>query len=121
MQAHTAPRPCSTQKRQSVCEVTKAVTYSQSGEPIDNGLADARFGDTGPGTDLEHPGYFGHIELASPVWHVGFLAQAYKISQCVCQHCSKLLCDTVRACAPSRPASRPPHAPCSAPEHQGGG
>jgi len=37
------------------------------------------------------------LQLASPVWHIGFLNQAYKIAQCVCQHCSRLLCDTVSA------------------------
>ena len=40
------------------------------------------------------PGHFGHIELARPVYHVGFIEDVVKILRCVCYHCSKLLIDT---------------------------
>ena len=37
------------------------------------------------------PGYFGHIELAKPVFHIQYLALILKILKCVCFRCSKLL------------------------------
>ena len=37
------------------------------------------------------PGHFGHIELAKPVYHVGFIEECRKILKCVCFNCSKLL------------------------------
>ncbi|XP_069180838.1 DNA-directed RNA polymerase II subunit RPB1-like [Procambarus clarkii] len=37
------------------------------------------------------PGHFGHLELAKPVFHVGFLTKTMKILRCVCFYCSKLL------------------------------
>ena len=41
------------------------------------------------------PGHFGHIELAKPVYHVGFLTKSVKVLRCVCFFCSKLLIDPV--------------------------
>lgn len=43
----------------------------------------------------ECPGHFGHIELAKPVFHVGFLGKTMKVLRCVCFFCSKLLVDSV--------------------------
>ena len=44
------------------------------------------------GCDLsECPGHFGHLELAKPCLHVGFVPQILKVLRCVCFHCSKLL------------------------------
>ena len=37
------------------------------------------------------PGYFGHIELCRPVFHIQFLPIILKILKCVCMRCSKLL------------------------------
>lgn len=39
----------------------------------------------------ECPGHFGHIDLAKPVFHVGFLKQTIKVLRCVCFFCSKML------------------------------
>lgn len=39
------------------------------------------------------PGHFGHLELAKPVFHVGFLAKTKKILECVCFFCGKLKAD----------------------------
>jgi DNA-directed RNA polymerase II subunit RPB1 len=36
------------------------------------------------------PGHFGHIELAQPVYHAGFLVTIKKIMECVCFFCGKL-------------------------------
>lgn len=44
----------------------------------------------------ECPGHFGHIELAKPVFHVGFVTKIMKVLRCVCFFCSKLLVDAVR-------------------------
>lgn len=43
----------------------------------------------------ECPGHFGHIELAKPVFHVGFVTKIMKVLRCVCFFCSKLLVDSV--------------------------
>jgi DNA-directed RNA polymerase II subunit RPB1 len=43
----------------------------------------------------ECPGHFGHIDLAKPVFHIGFLTKIKKILECVCFHCSKLKVDQV--------------------------
>lgn len=40
---------------------------------------------------VECPGHFGHIELAKPVFHIGFLNKSIKVLRCFCFYCSKLL------------------------------
>jgi len=47
------------------------------------------------GNMTECCGHFGHIELAKPVFHIGFLTKAIKILRCVCFYCSKLLVSPV--------------------------
>jgi DNA-directed RNA polymerase II subunit RPB1 len=47
----------------------------------------------------ECPGHFGHIELATPVFHVGFLRKIQKLLEIVCHNCGKVLMDEV--CPPS--------------------
>jgi DNA-directed RNA polymerase beta' subunit len=47
------------------------------------------------GNITECPGHFGHLELAKPVYHVGFMAQIVRVLRCVCFYCSKLLVDIV--------------------------
>lgn len=47
------------------------------------------------GNMTECPGHFGHIELAKPVFHVGFVTKIMKVLRCVCFFCSKLLVDAV--------------------------
>jgi DNA-directed RNA polymerase II subunit RPB1 len=39
------------------------------------------------------PGYFGHIELATPLYHIGFNKTVLKVLRCVGYHSSKLLLD----------------------------
>uniref|UniRef100_A0A8H7N7J7 DNA-directed RNA polymerase subunit n=1 Tax=Bionectria ochroleuca TaxID=29856 RepID=A0A8H7N7J7_BIOOC len=41
----------------------------------------------------ECPGHFGHIELAKPVYHPGFIKKVKKILEIVCHNCSKVLAD----------------------------
>jgi DNA-directed RNA polymerase II subunit RPB1 len=42
----------------------------------------------------ECPGHFGHIELAKPVYHPGFIKKVKKILEIVCHNCSKVLSDS---------------------------
>jgi len=80
------------------------IKYSETmegGRPKLGGLMDPRqgVGDRGSrcqtcaGNMAECPGHFGHIELAKPVFHIGFLTKTIKILRCVCFYCSKLLVD----------------------------
>ncbi|KAI9348768.1 DNA-directed RNA polymerase II largest subunit [Zopfochytrium polystomum] len=39
------------------------------------------------------PGHFGHIELAKPVYHPGFIKKIKKILECICINCGKLKVD----------------------------
>lgn len=39
------------------------------------------------------PGYFGHIELAKPMFHIHFIKTIIKVLRCVSYHSSKLLID----------------------------
>ncbi|SGZ56963.1 CIC11C00000000390 [Sungouiella intermedia] len=69
--------------------------------PRDGGLNDPRLGSIDRnfkcqtcGEDMaECPGHFGHIELAKPVFHIGFISKIKKVCECVCMHCGKLLVD----------------------------
>ncbi|OQV11983.1 DNA-directed RNA polymerase II subunit RPB1 [Hypsibius exemplaris] len=71
----------------------------ENGRPKLNGLMDPRLGtvdrmlrcQTCAGTMTECPGHFGHINLAKPVFHIGFLMKTIRVMRCVCYYCSKLL------------------------------
>ncbi|XP_033326312.2 RNA polymerase II subunit RpII215 [Megalopta genalis] len=71
----------------------------EGGRPKLGGLMDPRQGvidrnsrcQTCAGNMTECPGHFGHIDLAKPVFHVGFITKTIKILRCVCFYCSKLL------------------------------
>ena len=68
-------------------------------KPVIGGLFDPRMGVLEPGlicpTDgydyMKTHGYFGHIELARPVFYIQYLSTVIKILRCVCFKCSKLL------------------------------
>ena len=85
-------------RKASVVEITSRDTY-ENGKPKIGGLFDPRLGGLEPGficpTDglnyIETPGYFGHIELARPVYYIQFLNTIMKILRCTCIKCSKLL------------------------------
>merc|ERR1719312_2344840 len=71
----------------------------ERGRPKLGGLMDPRQGavdrasrcQTCAGNMTECPGHFGHIDLAKPVFHPGFLTKTMKMLRCVCFYCSKLL------------------------------
>ena len=48
----------------------------------------------------DSPGYFGHIELAKPMYHVGFIRTVLRVLRCVSFHNSKLLLDRVGCSVP---------------------
>jgi DNA-directed RNA polymerase II subunit RPB1 len=85
-------------RKSSVAEITTRDTYINN-KPIIGGLFDPRMGVLEPGlicpTDgldyMNTPGYFGHIELAKPVFYIQYLNVVLKILRCVCFKCSKLL------------------------------
>lgn len=68
-------------------------------EPKQGGLIDSRLGTTNNNIDCATcgldttncVGHFGHITLAEPVFHVGYLSYLKKILSCICLRCSKLL------------------------------
>ncbi|CAJ0932779.1 unnamed protein product, partial [Mesorhabditis belari] len=84
----------------SVAEIEFAEVYEQ-GKPKLGGLMDPRQGVidrkgtcmTCSGDLTNCPGHFGHLELAAPVYHVGFINKSLKILRCVCFYCSRLLLD----------------------------
>ena len=78
-------------EKYSVVEVTNKETYVGI-KPKIGGLFDPRMGVLEPGmvcpTDnmnyINCPGYFGHIELSLPVFHVQFYPVVQKILKCIC-------------------------------------
>lgn len=87
-------------RRNSVVEITSKDTYMNN-KPVIGGLFDPRMGVLEPGllcptdglTYIDTPGYFGHIDLARPVFYIQHLKEIMKVCKCVCFKCSKLLID----------------------------
>ena len=85
-------------RRMSVAEITSRDTYDNN-KPKIGGLFDPRMGVLEHGlicpTDgldyINTPGYFGHIELARPVFYAQYVSTIIKVLRCVCFKCSKLL------------------------------
>jgi len=82
----------------SVAEIINRDTYINN-KPVLGGLFDPRMGVLDPGficpTDgldyIQTPGYFGHINLARPVFYIQYLSTIMKILRCICIKCGKLL------------------------------
>jgi DNA-directed RNA polymerase II subunit RPB1 len=87
-------------RRMSVTEggIQFAEIY-EGGKAKLGGIMDPRLGvvdrasrcQTCAGNMNECPGHFGHIDLAKPVFHFGFIQKTMKILRCVCFYFSKLL------------------------------
>ena len=68
-------------------------------KPKRGGLIDPRLGSTDKNvicstcgfTLSDCDGHFGHIQLAEPIFHMGYIAHVKKILGCICLKCSKLL------------------------------
>ncbi|MBM4237015.1 MAG: DNA-directed RNA polymerase subunit A', partial [Euryarchaeota archaeon] len=86
-------------RRMSATKIITADTYDDDGFPIDMGLMDPHLGVIEPGLRCktcghkvdECPGHFGHIDLAMPVIHVGFVKEIKKLLQSTCRSCGRLL------------------------------
>jgi DNA-directed RNA polymerase II subunit RPB1 len=86
-------------KALSVCEINE-VNYIDKTlrQPKENGLSDPRMGPCLKGIrcktcdgDLNNcPGHFGHMVMAKPVYHFGFVDMVKKVLSCVCYKCSRL-------------------------------
>jgi DNA-directed RNA polymerase II subunit RPB1 len=60
-----------------------------NGQPVYGGPNDPRLGNL---HDKSDPGYFGHLDLAKPVYHQGFFNVTLKSLRCVCFHCGRFRC-----------------------------
>ena len=86
-----------------MAKIDTSTTY-EKGRPKSGGLSDLRMGTmdrafkcaTDGANVQDCPGYFGHIELAKPMFHVGFINTVIKVLRCVSYHCSKILVEKAR-------------------------
>ncbi|KDN42992.1 putative RPO21-DNA-directed RNA polymerase II, 215 kd subunit [Tilletiaria anomala UBC 951] len=85
----------------SVMKVEYPETLDETGRTRVGGLMDPRMGTIdrtqkcqtcGEGM-AECPGHFAHIDLARPVFHIGFLGKVKKLLEIVCTHCGKVKAD----------------------------
>ncbi|MHB8360781.1 MAG: DNA-directed RNA polymerase subunit A', partial [Thermoplasmataceae archaeon] len=85
-------------RRMSQVKVITADTYDDDGYPIERGLMDLHMGVIEPGLKCatcggkvdECPGHFGHIELAMPVVHVGFIKEIKTLLESTCKSCGRI-------------------------------
>lgn len=94
-------------RKMSATKVITADTYDDEGYPIEMGLMDPRMGVIEPGLRCktcgckvdECPGHFGHIDLAMPVIHVGFIKDIKMLLESTCSSCGRLMLppDQIRA------------------------
>jgi len=82
----------------SATKVITADTYDDDGFPIEMGLMDPRLGVIEPGLRCKTcgqrvgdcPGHFGHIDLAMPVIHVGFVKTIRNCLRATCRQCGRI-------------------------------
>ncbi|KAI9195771.1 hypothetical protein LWI28_017883 [Acer negundo] len=76
--------------------------YNSSGVPYEGGLLDRRMGPankraskcpTCHGDFGDCPGHYGYVNLALPVYNVGYMATILNILKCICKSCSRILLD----------------------------
>jgi DNA-directed RNA polymerase II subunit RPB1 len=85
-------------QRNSVVEVVSRETMVNNKLMV-GGLFDSKMGVLEQGlycptdglTYIDSPGYFGHIELAKPVFFIQYIKDIMKVCKCVCNKCGKLL------------------------------
>ena len=86
-------------RKMSAIKIITADTYNDGGFPIDMGLMDPHLGVIEPGLRCktcggkvdECLGHFGHIDLAMPVIHVGYIKEIKKLLQSTCKSCGRIL------------------------------
>uniref|UniRef100_A0A9I9D6E9 DNA-directed RNA polymerase subunit n=1 Tax=Cucumis melo TaxID=3656 RepID=A0A9I9D6E9_CUCME len=87
-------------RQMSVVQIEHGET-TERGKPKVAGLSDPRLGtidrkmkcETCTANMAECPGHFGHLELAKPMFHIGFMKTVLTIMRSVCFNCSKILVD----------------------------
>ena len=80
-------------------KISKTQVMDQFGRPNEGGINDLRLGTVDKSLKCltcncdpkDCPGHFGYIDLARPVYHVGFMDDIKKILKCVCFYCHKIL------------------------------
>lgn len=85
-------------RKLSVVEIRAPDTYDEDGMAIKSGLMDGRLGALEPrqrcetcgNTAANCQGHFGHIELAVPVIHVGFVSEIYSLLSATCRNCGRI-------------------------------
>ena len=86
-------------RKLSVTRVVTADTYDDDGYPIERGLMDRRLGVIDPGLRCRTcggrlgacQGHFGHVELARPVIHIGYVEQILNCLRATCRKCRGIL------------------------------
>jgi len=86
-------------RKMSRVQIVTSETYDEDGMPIQGGVMDPRLGVIEPGqkcpvcgnTMHTCPGHFGHIELAKPVIHVGFVKEIHELLSATCWKCGRVL------------------------------
>ncbi len=86
-------------RKMSATKIITADTYDDEGYPIDMGLMDPHMGVIEPGLRCktcgckvdECPGHFGHIDLAMPVIHVGFIKDIKMMLESTCRKCGRIM------------------------------
>ncbi|KAK7252814.1 hypothetical protein RIF29_37031 [Crotalaria pallida] len=78
------------QRRHSVLEITRVEDLK---DPLMGTTDKIRTCTKCEGGWKECTGHFGHLELAHPMYHIGFMKNILHVLQCVCYRCSKILAD----------------------------
>ena len=88
-------------RKMSATKVITADTYDDDGFPITMGLMDQKLSVIEPGLRCKTcglkvgkdkcPGHFGHIDLAMPVVHVGFVKTIRNSLRATCRKCGRIL------------------------------
>lgn len=86
-------------RKMSATKIITADTYDDEGYPIELGLMDPHMGVIEPGLRCktcgckvdECPGHFGHIDLAMPVIHVGFIKDIKLMLESTCRNCGRIM------------------------------
>ncbi|RDY11124.1 DNA-directed RNA polymerase III subunit 1, partial [Mucuna pruriens] len=82
-------------------QVFKGSYYDSLKKPITGGLLDPRMGPankslvcaTCHGNFHDCPGHYGYLNLALPVFNVGYLGTIVEILKCICKGCARILLD----------------------------
>ncbi|MFP3871440.1 MAG: DNA-directed RNA polymerase subunit A' [Candidatus Natronoplasma sp.] len=83
----------------SATKIITPDTYDDDGFPVEMGLMDTHLGVIEPGLRCktcggrvdECSGHFGHIELAMPVIHIGYVKEIKKLLRSTCSECGRIL------------------------------